>query len=208
MTSVQPSPTTSATRPLTSSPRSASTTPPRASSPRRRREGTTVPSASAIGLVTSEPATPIGVTLDGNATVAPIVNGTNIDYGTGTLAPGAHTLAGELQDSSGKRAPVPRPLHGVDARRARSRPPVDKNTTTGCGDDGGIGRRPGLGDDARRAPGPRRPETGSFLRITPMPAPDRTDERLRLRARDGRRDRALGARRHGGAPVQPPDRRS
>ena len=64
-----------------------------------------MPSASAIGLVTSEPATPIGVTLDGNATVAPIVNGTNIDYGTGTLGPGAHTLAGELQDSSGKRAP-------------------------------------------------------------------------------------------------------
>src|SRR5207253_4184135 len=69
-------------------------------------EGMTVPSANAIGLVTSEDATPLGVTLDGNATVAPVVSGTHVDYGTGTLGPGLHTLAGELQDSSGKKAPL------------------------------------------------------------------------------------------------------
>src|SRR5439155_8655761 len=51
-------------------------------------EGTTVPSANAIGLITSENATPVGVTLDGSGTVAPVVSGTHIDYGTGTLGPG------------------------------------------------------------------------------------------------------------------------
>ncbi|TML88547.1 MAG: hypothetical protein E6G09_01940, partial [Actinobacteria bacterium] len=91
-------------------------------------EGTTVPSANAIGLVTSEDATPLGVTLDGKATVAPVVSGTHIDYGTGPLGPGAHTLAGELQDSSGKRAPF-RVHFTVWTASSSVAPPVDKNTT-------------------------------------------------------------------------------
>jgi hypothetical protein len=68
-------------------------------------DGSSVGSASAISLVTSEPATPVGVTLDGGATVAPVISGTQIDYNTGALAAGPHTLAGELQDPSGKRSP-------------------------------------------------------------------------------------------------------
>jgi hypothetical protein len=66
-------------------------------------DGSTVGAASAISLVASEPATPVGVTLDGGATVTPVVSGTHIDYNTGALAAGSHTLAGELQDASGKR---------------------------------------------------------------------------------------------------------
>ena len=93
-------------------------------------EGTTVPSANAIGLVTSENATPLGVTLDGNATVAPVVSGTHIDYGTGTLGPGPHTLAGELQDSSGKKAPF-RVHFTVWTASSSVAPPVDKNTAAG-----------------------------------------------------------------------------
>jgi len=93
-------------------------------------EGTTVPSANAIGLVASENATPVGVTLDGNATVAPVVNGTHIDYGTGALAPGLHTLAGELQDGSGKKAPF-RVHFTVWTTSGSVAPPVDKNTSSG-----------------------------------------------------------------------------
>ena len=132
-------------------------------------EGTTVPSASAIGLVTSEPATPIGVTLDGNATVAPIVNGTNIDYGTGTLGPGAHTLAGELQDSSGKRAPF-RVHFTVWSASSSVAPPVDKNTTTGAATT--VESADGLASATMPA-GTWSSSTGDWivLRITPMPAP-------------------------------------
>ena len=132
-------------------------------------EGTTVPSANAIGLVTSEPATPIGVTLDGNATVAPIVNGTNIDYGTGTLGPGAHTLAGELQDSSGKRAPF-RVHFTVWSASSSVAPPVDKNTTTGAATT--VESADGLASATMPA-GNWSSSTGDWivLRITPMPAP-------------------------------------
>src|SRR5204862_507928 len=49
-------------------------------------EGSTVGSANSISLVTSEPATPVGVTLDGGTTVAPVVSGTNISYGTAVIA--------------------------------------------------------------------------------------------------------------------------
>ncbi len=132
-------------------------------------EGTTVPSANAIGLVTSEPATPIGVTLDGNATVAPIVNGTNIDYGTGTLGPGAHTLAGELQDSSGKRAPF-RVHFTVWSASSSVAPAVDKNTTTGAATT--VESADGLASATMPA-GTWSSSTGDWivLRITPMPAP-------------------------------------
>jgi len=68
-------------------------------------DGSSVGSATAISLVASEPATPVGVTLDGGATVAPVMSGTHIDYNTGAFAAGPHTLAGELQDPSGKRLP-------------------------------------------------------------------------------------------------------
>jgi hypothetical protein len=92
-------------------------------------EGSTVSSANAIGLVTSEPATPLNVTLDGGATVAPVVSGTHIDFGTGTLSPGAHTLSGELQDSSGKRAPFRVHFTVWSASGSSLAPPVNKNTS-------------------------------------------------------------------------------
>ena len=93
-------------------------------------EGSTMSSVSAIGLVTSEDATPVGVTLDGNTTVAPVVSGTHIDYGTGALAPGPHTLAGELQDSSGKKTPF-RVHFTVWTASTSVAPLVDKNTSAG-----------------------------------------------------------------------------
>jgi hypothetical protein len=92
-------------------------------------DGSTVTSASSISLVTSEPATPIGVTLDGNATVAPVINGTSIVYGTGLLGTGAHTLAGELQDSSGKKAAF-RVHFTVWSSAGAAAPYVEKNTSS------------------------------------------------------------------------------
>jgi hypothetical protein len=97
-------------------------------------DGSTVDTASAISLVTSEPATPVGVTLDGGATVAPVLSGTNIAYNTGPLGNGPHTLAGELQDASGKRQPFR--VHFTVGSG-----PVEKNTspsssTTATSDDG------------------------------------------------------------------------
>ncbi|MDQ2969246.1 MAG: Ig-like domain-containing protein, partial [Actinomycetota bacterium] len=132
-------------------------------------EGTTVPSANAIGLVTSEAATPVGVTLDGNATVTPVVNGTNIDYGTGPLGPGAHTLAGELQDSSGKKAPF-RVHFTVWTASNSVAPPVDKNTTTGAATT--VESADGLSSATMPAAN-WSSSTGDWivLRITPMAAP-------------------------------------
>jgi hypothetical protein len=134
-------------------------------------EGTTVPSASSIGLVTSEAATPVGVTLDGNATVAPVVSGANIDYGTGPLGPGAHTLAGELQDSSGKKAPFR--VHftvWVASGSGAVAPFVDKNTSAGAATtvesaDGWASATMPAGDWSS--------STGDWivLRVTPMAAP-------------------------------------
>src|SRR5262249_47156804 len=80
-------------------------TAPHPARPRGPGAGSAVGSATAIPLVASEPATPLGVTLDGGATVAPVIGGTNIDYNTGAPPAGAHLLAGQLQDPSGKSAP-------------------------------------------------------------------------------------------------------
>jgi hypothetical protein len=94
-------------------------------------EGSTVTSASSIELVTSEAVTPVGVTLDGSPTVPPVIAGTSITYGTGALGAGPHTLAGELQDSAGKRAPFR--LHfTVYPPSSSSVPYVEKNTSSGA----------------------------------------------------------------------------
>jgi hypothetical protein len=90
-------------------------------------EGATVSSASSISLVTSEPATVSGVTLDGGAAVVPVINGTTITFNTGALAPGAHTLAGELQDSTGKKAPF-RIHFTVWSSSSSLAPAVEQNT--------------------------------------------------------------------------------
>ncbi len=91
-------------------------------------EGATVTSASSIAFVTTEPVTLVGVTLDGGATVAPIVTGTNVTYNTGALSVGPHTLAGELQDSAGKKTPF-RIHFTVWAGSSGIGPYVEKNTT-------------------------------------------------------------------------------
>jgi hypothetical protein len=90
-------------------------------------DGSTVASASAISLVANEVATPVGVTLDGGSTVAPVVSGTHIDYNTGALAVGAHILAGTLRDASGKTAPFR--VHFTVYSGSGSPPPVNKNTS-------------------------------------------------------------------------------
>src|SRR6266540_580732 len=92
-------------------------------------EGSTVTSASSISLVASEAATPVGVTLDGSATVAPVISGTTITYGTGALSTGPHTLAGELQDSAGKKTPF-RVHFTVWSSSGSVAPYVEKNTGT------------------------------------------------------------------------------
>jgi hypothetical protein len=91
-------------------------------------EGSTVSSASSIRLVASETATPVGVTLDGSPTVSPVVSGTQIDYNTGPLGAGPHTLAGELQDSSGKKSPF-RVHFTVWTSSGSLAPYVEENTT-------------------------------------------------------------------------------
>ena len=62
-------------------------------------DGTTVGSANAISLVASEDLAGVsGVTLDGAPTVTPVVSGKHVDFATGTLGDGAHTLRGTLRD--------------------------------------------------------------------------------------------------------------
>ncbi|MFL5945446.1 MAG: Ig-like domain-containing protein [Gaiellaceae bacterium] len=90
-------------------------------------DGSTLGSVTSISLVASEPATPVGVTLDGGTTVAPVVSGTHIDYNTGALGVGPHTLAGELQDPSGKKAPFR--VH-FTVYSSGSAPYVEKNTSS------------------------------------------------------------------------------
>src|SRR5207302_8403265 len=91
-------------------------------------DGSTVGSARSIALVTGEPATPVGVTLDGAPTVAPVVTGTTIDYGTGALPVGPHTLAGQVQDAAGKTSPFR--IHFTVYASGGSTPYVEKNTSS------------------------------------------------------------------------------
>jgi hypothetical protein len=133
-------------------------------------EGSTVASASAIGLVASEPVTPLIVTLDGGATVAPVLSGTNIDYGTGPLAQGAHTLAGELQDSTGKKAPFRVHFTVWTAGGSTPAPPVSKNTAASSA----TTVQSADGFAAATMPAGAWSASGSdwiVLRITPLAAP-------------------------------------
>jgi hypothetical protein len=89
-------------------------------------EGATIGSANAISFDTNEAVTPVGVTLDGGATVAPVVSGTHVDYNTGALGLGPHTLAGELQDAAGKKTPFR--IH-FSIYTSGTAPYVEKNTS-------------------------------------------------------------------------------
>ncbi len=133
-------------------------------------EGSTVTSANAIELIASEPATPLNVTLDGHTTVAPVISGTQIDYGTGALATGAHTLAGELQDSTGKRAPFRVHFTVYAPGSSTPAPPVDKNTSSGSSTT--VSSTDGFA--AATMPAGAWTTSGSdwiVLRITPLAAP-------------------------------------
>jgi hypothetical protein len=91
-------------------------------------DGSRVGSASAIELVTSEPVTPSSVTLDGTATVTPVISGTRITYNTGPLATGLHSLAGTLTDATGKSAPFRVSFTIWDG--SGTPPPSQKNTNS------------------------------------------------------------------------------
>jgi hypothetical protein len=132
-------------------------------------EGSTVTGASSIALVASEAATPVGVTLDGATTVAPVISGTSITYNTGPLGAGPHTLAGELQDSSGKKEPF-RVHFTVWAASGSVAPYVEKNTT------GSSSTTLESADGFAAATMPAGAWSSStadwvVLRVTPMPAP-------------------------------------
>ncbi|HZB40623.1 MAG TPA: Ig-like domain-containing protein, partial [Ilumatobacter sp.] len=132
-------------------------------------EGSTVTSTSSIILGTSESATPVGVTLDGQPTVAPVISGTSITYNTGPLGVGPHTLAGELQDSSGKKAPF-RVHFTVWAASGSIAPYVEKNTSSSSSTT--VDSANGLA--AATMPGGAWSSSGAdwiVMRVTPTAAP-------------------------------------
>jgi DNA-binding NarL/FixJ family response regulator len=65
-------------------------------------DASVVSSLSSIQLDASEIVTVTGATLDGLATVAPTITGTHIDFATGSIADGVHTLELTLNDLAGK----------------------------------------------------------------------------------------------------------
>jgi hypothetical protein len=86
-----------------------------------------VASASSMTLDASEVVTLTAVTLDGLATVAPTITGTHIDFATGVLSEGAHTLGATLNDLAGKTTLVQ--LHfTVYTPGSGVVPPVEGNT--------------------------------------------------------------------------------
>ena len=90
-------------------------------------DGSTVASADSIELDASEIVTLTGVTLDGLATVAPTITGTHIDFATGALSDGAHTLEATLNDLAGKTTLVQ--LHFTVYTPGTPVPPVEGNTS-------------------------------------------------------------------------------
>jgi hypothetical protein len=130
-------------------------------------EGATIGSANAISFDTNEAITPTGVTLDGAATVTPVVSGMHVDYNTGALGLGPHTLAGVLQDAAGKTTPFR--IH-FSIYTSGTPPYVEKNTsrfaaTTLDSTDGFA---------AATMPSGAWPASGNdwiVVRVAPMPAP-------------------------------------
>ena len=90
-------------------------------------DASTVASATSIVLDASEIVTLTGVTLDGLPTVAPTITGTHIDFATGPLADGAHTLEATLNDLAGKTTLVQ--LHFTVFTPGTTVPPVEGNTS-------------------------------------------------------------------------------
>ena len=88
-----------------------------------------VASASSIQLDASELVTLTGITLDGLATVAPTITGTHIDFATGALADGAHTLELTLNDLAGKTTLAQLHFTIYTPTPGAPVPPVEGNTS-------------------------------------------------------------------------------
>jgi hypothetical protein len=86
-----------------------------------------ISSASSVQLDASEIVTVTGVTLDGLATVAPTITGTHIDFATGSLADGAHTLQLTLNDLAGKTTLVQLHFTIYTPSAGTPPPPVEGN---------------------------------------------------------------------------------
>ncbi|HXY84198.1 MAG TPA: Ig-like domain-containing protein [Gaiellaceae bacterium] len=93
-------------------------------------DGSTIDAASSIQLVTSEPVTMQDVLLDGKPTVAPVINGTQVSYGTGALSDGLHVLTGTLRDAAGKTSQFTLSFTVWKQGTPGTPPPTQGNTTS------------------------------------------------------------------------------
>ena len=89
--------------------------------------------------------------LDGLSTVVPTITGTHVDFATGTLADGPHTLSATLTDLTGKTSPILLHFTVYTPGTTPTPPYVEKNTRSGEHDQP---RRGGRRHDRRHA-GPR-----------------------------------------------------
>ena len=132
-------------------------------------DGSIVGSASAISLRASEDLAAVtGVTLDGAATVTPVLSGDRVDFATGALADGPHTLRGTFRDLAGKSAPF-RLDFTVSSGASADPPPVSASTSSSSdtsidSSDGGLTLTVPAG--AWSDPG-----TGDWVVVTIDPAP-------------------------------------
>jgi hypothetical protein len=92
-------------------------------------DGSVVASAGSIVIETSEISTLSGVTLDDLPTVAPTITGTHVDFATGTVSDGPHTLAATLTDASGKTSPLRLHFTVYTTGGTGPVPYVEKNTS-------------------------------------------------------------------------------
>ena len=91
-------------------------------------DGEVVSAATSITLDESELATLSNVKLDGLSTVVPTITGTHVDFATGTLADGPHTLSATLTDLTGKTSPILLHFTVYTPGTTPTPPYVEKNT--------------------------------------------------------------------------------
>ena len=93
-------------------------------------DGGTVAAVSAISLRASEDLAAVtAVTLDGAPTVTPVVSGDRVDFATGALADGPHTLRGTFRDLAGKTGAF-RLDFTVSSGASADPPPVTASTSS------------------------------------------------------------------------------
>jgi hypothetical protein len=91
-------------------------------------DGSVIAGAAAIDFDASELSTVSNVKLDGLPTVLPTISGTHVDFPTGALADGPHTLSATLTDMVGKTTPVLLHFTIYTPGTAPAVPYVEKNT--------------------------------------------------------------------------------